>query len=202
MRVATWRRDQLSSELIRSSSPLMATSLTSPKLGKRRSSSSLKQVKMVKFSLSLVRPLSLKIRPVLLPSMYALCSCALVVLNRLFEQKSYIIYHPPFNRSVQLNMDMCCWFLVFWSACHKGLTVKASCLHFTWRQKQGIPTFDWVTTAWVHLLPSITFTSRFLAACLSSELALNIRFSFWYGSLLFVVIIQQLIPVWWFFFFV
>ncbi|MBA0792240.1 hypothetical protein Gohar_016756 [Gossypium harknessii] len=67
MRVATLRRGQLSSVLIRFSSPLMGTSSTSPRSGKRRFSSSLKQVKMVKFSSTQVLPLMLRILQVLLP---------------------------------------------------------------------------------------------------------------------------------------
>ncbi|KAK7860340.1 gdp-l-galactose phosphorylase 1 [Quercus suber] len=124
------KKSPLSSVLIRFSSPLMETNSTSLKLGKKRCSSSLRQAKMVKSSSSQTPRLMLRMLRVLLPQVSPI-------------EYGHVLLIPRIS-----------------SACHKGLTVTASCLLFTWRQKLEIHTSGWVITAWVHLPPSTTFTSR------------------------------------------
>lgn len=149
MRAAIWRRGQLSSVLTRYYNPLMRASSTSRKLGKKRSSSSLKRAKTVKSSSSQVHPLMLRILQVSLQSMYVVSRLVCYFVCKKSEEHIFdtFLSYPPFNRSVLSNMDMCCWSLAFWIACHRGLTAEASCLHFTWQQKLAIHTSDSVTTA-------------------------------------------------------
>lgn len=185
MRVAILRRGPPSSALIRFSSPLMVTNSTSLKLGKKRCSSSLRQAKMVKSSSSQTLRLMLRMLLVLLLSMYV----TFLMFNSLFlwdllelAFSKILCCYMQFNRLVLLNTGMCFWSLVFLSACRKGLTVTASCLLFTWQQKLEIHTSGWVITAWVHLPPSTTFTSRYL----SSTLAYSMNLNYMFGSFVYL----------------
>lgn len=159
-RAATSKRGQLSLESTRCCSLLMDPNSTLLKLGRKRSSSSLKQARMVKFSSFQMPRLMLPTPLVLLPLMYVLYCFNYISCASHWNLCTQLCSWLYINRSVPLNTGMCFLSLVFLSACHKGLTMKASCWRFTWQQKQGVHTSVWDTIAWGHLLPLITFTSR------------------------------------------